>query len=133
MAVNISINGKQLFGGNANAEAMGELDGVIGEMARDNGVTPEEIARSGMRPFLKRGGFVPSPDEFWRPLTLMWMLLSKPTDRPVPPGHYRDYVESWDFNFDVRTYYDETSEYPTRVWIMIDGRRQGEGQWKSLN
>jgi hypothetical protein len=128
----VSINGKKLFGGNADAQVIGQLDEVIGEMARDNGVTPEEIARDGMHAFLKRGGFVPSPDEFWRPLMLMWVLLSKPTDRPVPRGRYRDYVEAWDFNFDIRSYYDEKTEYPTRVWVMIDGRMRGESRWMSL-
>jgi hypothetical protein len=38
MAIRVSVNGKKLFGGNANAEVMGELDGVIGEMVREHRV-----------------------------------------------------------------------------------------------
>jgi hypothetical protein len=34
-------------------------------------------------------------------MVVVWKLLSTKTDDPDRPGLYRDYLDAWDFEFDV--------------------------------
>jgi hypothetical protein len=124
--ISVSIEGEKLFKWEGSAEDAGKLDAAVRELARKNGITPEQLGDSAVVYVLRRGDFV---TRSWGEMPIMtWMLLSKPTGHPDHPGIYRDYVGMWDFDFDVSRGSD-----PKRIRVAVAARMQGEEQWNGLN
>ena len=126
--INVSIKGKKLFDWEGSAEEAAKLDEGMRELASDNGVTPEQLQHSVVASVLKHGRFV-SQSRGEMPI-LTWMLLSGPTRHPDHPGIYRDYIEAWEFDFDICGVYDPKR---MKVSISVNARMQDGEQWESLN
>jgi hypothetical protein len=124
--INVSINGNKLFKWEGSAEDAGKLDEAVKELARNNGMTPEQLGDSAAVYVLKSGDFV-TQSRGEMPI-LVWMLLSKPTGNPDHPGIFRDYIEVWDFDFDICEGSDAK-----RIRVGVAARMQGGEQWESLN
>jgi len=62
-----------------------------------------------------------------RDAVLLWMLLSQATGHPDHPGAYRDYIEVWDFDFDI------SGDVGAPLKVTVGGRMQCDGRWKRLN
>ena len=121
MTINVSVNGNKLFDWTGDAEDAGKLDEVVREVARNNGVTPEQLGYSTVHYVLKHGGFNPQSDGGEMPI-LVWALLSRPTEHPDHPGFFRDYVEAWDFDFDISSD-DLKKGFRVEVTAEFDGAR----------
>ena len=126
MTINVSVNGNKLFDWTGDAEDAGKLDEVVREVARNNGVTPEQLQHSVVASVLKHGRFVSKSGGEMRILT--WMLLSQPTNHPDHPGLFRNYVKAWDFDFDI-----SRGSGPGRFRLTVGARMQDGEQWESLN
>jgi hypothetical protein len=124
--ISVSINGNKLFKWEGSAADAGKLDGAVRELARNNGITPEQLGDSAAVYVLKRGDFV-TKSRGEMPI-LVWMLLSKPTGNPDHPGIFRDYIEAWDFDFDICDGSDAK-----RIRVAVAARMQGGERWNGLN
>jgi hypothetical protein len=124
--INVSIKGNKLFDWTGNAEEAGLLDEEMRELANDCRVTPEQFASVIVADILKRGGLDPQlPGEM--PI-LTWMLLSQSTGNPDLPGSFRDYVETWDFDFDISSYSGSR-----RLRVEVNATMPNGDEWSWLN
>jgi hypothetical protein len=128
MTISIAVNGRELFEWDGDAEAIGELDEGMREVARGGPPTPEQLADSAVAHVLKHGSIQSRREREWMMPVLVWMLLSKPTGHPDHPGCYRDYVAMWDFSFDFSRGSD-----PKRISVAVEGKMQGGDRWNGLN
>ena len=124
MTVSVTINGISLFGWTGTAAEVGEIGELVRRLARDWGVPPELVAQSAIAGALKNGRLRTFTR---RDAVLLWMLLTQPTHNPDRPGFYRDYIEVWDFDFDV------SGDIGAPLRVKVGGRMQCGGRWKRLN
>ena len=124
MTVSVTINGIGLFGWTGTAAEVGNIDGWVRALARDKGVTPELVAQRALVDVLTDGRLRAFTR---RDAILLWMLLTQPTHNPDRPGFYRDYIEVWDFDFDV------SGDIGAPLRVKVGGRMQCGGRWKRLN
>ena len=116
MTVSVTINGIGLFEWTGTAAEVGNIDGWVRALARDKGVTPELVAQRALVDVLTDGRLRAFTR---RDAILLWMLLTQPTHNPDRPGLYRDYVEAWDFDFDICN----DDKNPRLVHIDVIGKR----------
>jgi hypothetical protein len=124
MTVSVTINGIGLFEWTGTAAEVGNIDGWVRALARDKGVTPELVAQRALVDVLTDGRLRAFTR---RDAILLWMLLTQPTHNPDRPGFYRDYIEVWDFDFDV------SGDIGAPLRVKVGGRMQCGGRWKRLN
>jgi hypothetical protein len=117
MTITVSINGNKLFAWTGDAEDAEGLDEGMKEVARQGPPTLKQIVDRTVAHVLNHGGF--GSERWWMQPTLLWMLLSQPTSCPDRPGLYRDYVEAWDFDFDICN----DDKNPRLVHIDVIGKR----------
>jgi hypothetical protein len=109
MTINVSINGKKLFDWTGNTDDVQNIDNEMGKMAAIAESTPEQLAHSVVAHVVRAGGFFSETRGEMLPLT--WLLLSRPTEHPDHPGFCRDYIEAWDFEFDIRDNADDPKRF----------------------
>jgi hypothetical protein len=128
MTISVSINGYRTFDWEGSAADAGRMDEDVRDWAREAGMTPAQVAQTAVAHVLERvdRGFV--PDDMGLIHIFTWMLLSQPTGHPEQPGCYRDYIDTWDFNFDVQDHPDQTT-----LKISVEGRMQGRDEHGWLN
>ena len=124
MTVSVTINGIGLFEWTGTAAEVGNIDGWVRALARDKGVTPELVAQRALVDVLTDGRLRAFTR---RDAILLWMLLTQPTHNPDRPGLYRDYIEVWDFDFDI------SGDIGAPLQVAVGGRKQCGGRWKRLN
>ena len=124
MTISVTINGIGLFEWTRTAAEVGNIDGWVRALARDKGVTPELVAQRALVDVLTDGRLRAFTR---RDAILLWMLLTQPTHNPDRPGFYRDYIEVWDFDFDV------SGDIGAPLRVKVGGRMQCGGRWKRLN
>ena len=124
MTISVTINGIGLFEWTRTAAEVGNIDGWVRALARDKGVTPELVAQRALVDVLTDGRLRAFTR---RDAILLWMLLTQPTHNPDRPGLYRDYIEVWDFDFDI------SGDIGAPLQVAVGGRKQCGGRWKRLN
>lgn len=114
MPINVFINGKKLFDWTGNSDDVARMDQEVARIAGLGNHPPEKVVASAVRHTVTKGGFF-SNNPSAEMLFVMWWLLWMPTSHPHHPGRYRDYIELWDFNFDISTTQDDPNEFHVDV------------------
>jgi hypothetical protein len=101
MLINVAFDGEKLFEWEGDAEAVASIDQEVIRIAKLGNVEPTVLAQSALVHIKRKGGFITSnpQDEM---MMVIWLLISMPTGDPDRPGLYRDYLEMWNFDFDIK-------------------------------
>jgi hypothetical protein len=123
MTVEISINGRKVFGCRPTVEGVVELDKNVQEAARRRGVPAERLGMRAVNHAVDGGGI--GNDDVM--LLVVWQVLSQPTGHPNFPGRFRDHIDTHDFEIDFsRT--DAQS-----LCMEVEATLQGRDEWSWLN
>jgi hypothetical protein len=115
MTISVTINGISLFEWTGTAAEAGEIGELVRKLARDWGVVPELVAQRALAAVLKHGRLRTFTR---RDAILLWMLLSQSTGHPDRPGVFCDYIEVWDFDFDI------SGDIGAPLKVTVGGRMQ---------
>jgi hypothetical protein len=124
MTISVTINGIGLFEWTGTATEVGHIDEWVRALARDKGVMPELVAQRALVDVLTYGRLRTFTR---RDAVLLWVLLSQATGHPDRPGVFCDYIEVWDFDFDI------SGDIGSPLKVTVGGRMQCGGRWKRLN
>jgi hypothetical protein len=100
MLIDVSVKGKKLFEWEGDAAAVARIDEEVNRLAKVNDVTTEALAHTLFDNIVNKGSFF-EPNKEAQMMIMIWELISLPTGKPDRPGRCRDYVEAWDFSFDI--------------------------------
>ena len=100
MLINVAFNGKKLFEWEGDADAVARIDAEINRLAKANDVSPEALSYTMLDNITSKGRFLKGGHET-QMMILVWTLIGMPTGYPDRPGKCRDYLEAWNFDFDV--------------------------------
>jgi hypothetical protein len=98
--INVAFNGKKLFEWEGDADAVERIEDAVLKMAKIADVTPADASQAAMGEIARTGGFATSNPQA-EMMVVLWTLISLPTKYPDHPGFIRDYIELWDFDFDI--------------------------------
>jgi hypothetical protein len=99
--INVAFDGKKLFEWEGNADAVAQIDEAVFKMADIANVTVADASQAVMGELSRAGGFT-STNIQAEMMVVLWTLISLPTNYPDHPGFIRDYIEVWDFDFEIR-------------------------------
>ncbi len=104
--INVAINGRKLFEWEGIASELWKIEREIVPLAEQHGTNPDAFVHQVIRDLAKRGDSA-LPLEQGEMVWLMYFVTQTPLDHDHP-GHCRDYIELWDFDFDIQ--YDEQAK-----------------------
>lgn len=121
MLINVAFGGSKLFEWEGDAEAVAKIDQEVHRIAKHVAIEPAVLAQSAVLHIGREGGFV-TPNRESEMMLVIWMLISQPTGYSDRPGICRDYLEMWDFDFDVTV-----NAKAKTFTVMINGHPRAEG------
>ncbi|MHC2522793.1 hypothetical protein [Bradyrhizobium diazoefficiens] len=101
MLIKVAFGGKKLFEWEGGPDAIARIDDEALRIAKLGNVSPEALAQSMIRHISRKGGFC-APNSEAEMILVTWLLISQPTNNPDRPGLIRDYLDAWNFDFDIR-------------------------------
>lgn len=122
MLINVYVNGQKLFDWACSSGDIARIDRDLASIANSHNLRPEELAESAVRRIVSKGGFFSTVPELEMVCVIYW-LLEKPTNQPGRPGRWRDYIELWDFNFEISAIPGD----PDKVLVVMRGDLKGGG------
>jgi hypothetical protein len=110
MLIKVAFDGKKLFEWEGDADAVARIDEEVSRIAKANDMSPEALSLSIINAIMNNGGFLKAEgddvgDDYnnheTQMMVVIWLLIALPTGLPDRPGRCRDYLEAWNFEFDV--------------------------------
>jgi hypothetical protein len=99
--ISVAINRKHLFDWEGNAAELEKIEPEIAPIAEQQGTNPEAFAQHVIQDIAKRGDFA-LPLQQGEMVWLMYFVTQTRLTHPDHPGYCRDYIELWNFNFDIQ-------------------------------
>jgi hypothetical protein len=112
--INISFDGRKLFDWEGTSAELANVEQEVEQLARLHDQDHQELAEAMAFHMAHQRGFIPreagglevSPQELEegravQMAVVLWWLLEKPTTHPDHPGKFRDYIDVWDFDFNL--------------------------------
>ncbi len=100
--ITVAMNGKKLFEWEGKVAEVANIDQEVAKIAKAAEAPPENLWQSAVMYISEKGGRFSTGNEAAEMLILTWGVLTMPTRHPDHPGVYGDYLEAWDFDFDIR-------------------------------
>jgi hypothetical protein len=88
-----------LFDWEGGVDEIATIDSEINRVAKVGNITLSILAQS-IIVMIKRNGKFTVNEEF-EMTAVIWLLISTSTSDPDHPGCFRDYLQAWDFDFDI--------------------------------
>ena len=98
--INVAFDGEKIFDWDGGADEVANINSEINRVAKVGNITPAQLAQS-IIVMIKRNRKFTVNEEF-EMTAVIWLLISTPTNDPDRPGCFRDYLEAWDFDFDIK-------------------------------
>ncbi|MEH2569861.1 hypothetical protein [Bradyrhizobium sp. AZCC 2289] len=99
--INVLLNGKKLFHADLVVNDLARIDVETNAMAKDLGVTPLDLWHSVLGQISKNGHRWSTRSKEVEMMVVSWGLLKPPSTDPALSGAYGDYLDMWDFDFDI--------------------------------
>ena len=100
MLIKVAFDGKKLFEWEGDADAVARIDEEMIRIAKLADAKPDDLSQPALAGIMSNGGFSTSNPEA-EMMVVVWSLIALPTGLPDRPGRCRDYLEAWNFEFDV--------------------------------
>jgi hypothetical protein len=120
--INVAFNGEKLFEWEGDADAVARMDEAVLRIADLADASPSDLSQTTIGGISRNGGFSTSNPEA-EMMIVLWTLISMPTNYPDHPGFIRDYIEVWDFDFDVTS--DPVNEHQFTIAFNAAFAKEG--------
>jgi hypothetical protein len=102
MRINVTLEGRLLFEWEGNADDIARIDERVARISQREGYTVEQAAHTALRVLKRDRSLLENETKFrGAMMVIIVMLLSQQSTHEDHPGRIRDYVDAWDFDFDI--------------------------------
>ena len=99
--INVAFDGKKLFEWEGDADAVARIDQETRRIARLANISPQSLWQSALVHIDENGRRLFTSNQDAEMMVVTWGLVTMPTKHPVHPGVFGDYLELWDFDFNI--------------------------------
>jgi hypothetical protein len=127
--INVAFDGKPLFEWEGTTEELDRMEDPLRQLAKAGHTTVGWLVTTTVVTIAKHGRFFTQNQQFEMMATI-YFILSQPTGHPDYPGHYRDYLEVWDFDFNFLDFDEARGRFSVEVEGAIGDHKQ---IWPRIN
>ena len=107
MQVNVSMDGEKLFNWEGGAAEVAKLDAELTQITKAEGYNPIDVAKAALVQIKRNGGLRDSSALRGGEMRfVLLMLMNMESTNDERPGLIRDYIDVWNFDFDIEVQND---------------------------
>jgi hypothetical protein len=112
--INVAFDGKPLFEWEGTTEDLDRMEAPLKRLAEAGHTTVGTFTTSAVILIARHGGFF-TQNQQSEMMATIYFLLNQSTEHPDHPGHYRDYLETWDFDFNFHDFDEARKRFSVEV------------------
>jgi len=113
--INVAFDGKKIFEWKGNADTLALIDQETTRMAKLAHTSPQALWQSTLVGIKQNGGRYFSPNPKAEMMVVTWGLMALPTHHPDHPGVFGDYIDLWNFDFNIRIDPEDEKRFTVEV------------------
>jgi len=123
MRINVTLEGRLLFEWEGNANDIARIDERVARISQREDYTVEQAAHTALRTLKQDRSLLENETKFrGAMMVIMSMLLSQQSTHEDHPGRIRDYVDAYNFDFDITITTDHKIRIATKASSAIAAR-----------
>ena len=113
--INVAFDGQKLFNWQGDADAVARIDQETKKIARSFNVSPQGLWQLTLVNIDQNGRRFFTSNREAEMMIVTWGLVTMPTKNPDHPGVFGDYLELWDFDFDIQIDPENNKQFTIEV------------------
>jgi hypothetical protein len=113
--INVAFDGKKLFDWDGDASAVARIDEETTRIAKLANTSPQALWQSALVHINENGGRLFGSNQEAEIMIVTWGLMTAPTQHPDRPGIFGDYLELWNFDFNIKIDPEDKKRFTVEV------------------
>jgi hypothetical protein len=113
--ITVAFDGKKIFEWQGNADTLTQIDQETTRIAKQAHTSPQALWQSTLVGIKQNGGRYFTPNPKAEMMVVTWGLMALPTHHPDHPGVFGDYLDLWNFGFNIKIDPEDEKRFAVEV------------------